>query len=136
MIGSALRFRIPRPALLAVILAVAGGCATAPQQVTSPRLASRGQTPSYVEDQTPMSQTELIESANFALSAERHGFTPQVRNGVVVYCWTDDDIGSRIPSKKCVGREQLKIMLQRRQAQRDARRQSTAFGCAPGSNCH
>lgn len=82
-----------------------------------------------------MSDVRLVESAEFATTALQHGFTPDVRDGVVVYCWIDENIGSRIPTKKCMDKMQLDITLQLRQAQRDAIEHGHTFGCQPGINC-
>ncbi|MGH7105116.1 MAG: hypothetical protein ACREFT_01250 [Acetobacteraceae bacterium] len=89
----------------------------------------------YSENQTPMSDVRLVESAEFATTALQHGFTPEVRKGAVVYCWIDDNIGSRIPTKKCMDKAQLEITLRQRQAQRDAIEHGHTFGCQPGINC-
>lgn len=151
MIGSTRGFAVFPAALLAAAVLVAAGCANTPQAAplpltsttapgtaanASPSNAPQASSPAYVVDETPASQRQLVESADFALIAQRQGFKPEVRNGVVIYCWTDDDIGSRIPSKKCVNRAQLDAMLQQRQKQRDALQRGSASGCAPGMNCN
>ena len=152
MIGSTRRFTVLPGAILAVAVLIAAGCANTPRQAAplslasataagraanaSPSNAPKASSPAYAVEETPASQTQLVECADFALNAQRQGFKPEVRNGVVVYCWTDDDIGSRIPSKKCVDKAQLEVMLQQRQKQRDALEHGSASGCAPGMSCN
>jgi hypothetical protein len=58
--------------------------------------------------------------ADLVKQAREAGFKPEVRNGVTVFCWNDADIGSRLSTKKCVREAQLRVILDRRQAQRDA----------------
>ena len=53
---------------------------------------------------------------------------PCYSRGVSLFCWNDADMGSRIPSKKCVNEAQLQIMLDRRQAQRDQMQQVATAG--------
>jgi hypothetical protein len=89
--------------------------------------------PVISQDETPMSDTRLVRSAQFSTTAEQHGFKPEVRDGQTVYCWADQDIGSLIPTKKCVDRTQLEIMLQQRQQQRDQMNHGS-FGCTPGTS--
>lgn len=136
-------FTMLRSALLAAALAVGAGCATAPgQAVTAPpasgtvaaKTTAATQAPAYAVDETPASETELVQSADFTRKAYLQGFKPEVRNGAVVYCWTDEDIGSRLPTKKCVNRAQAEILIQQRQAQRDALQRMNS-GCTPGVNC-
>jgi hypothetical protein len=131
-----------RPAALAAALVLAAGCAASPPtqsgaQPSSSAASSQPATaaaaaPASYQDETPMSDTRLVSSAQFATNAEQHGFKPEVRNGQTVYCWADKDIGSLIPTKKCVDRTQLDIMLQQRQHQRDQMNQGS-FGCTPGT---
>jgi hypothetical protein len=140
---SARCFSMLRSALFSAALLLAAACASAPPQGASPPSASgtvagsqgAAQAPAYTEDETPASQSELVASADFTANAQRQGFKPEVRNGVVVYCWSDQDIGSRLPTKKCVNQTQLQILLQQRQAQRDAMQRMTGTGCSPGINC-
>lgn len=148
------RLEVFRWALLTATGALAASCASTPPQVqswtqqaptpagpaasqaatTSPRVGTAMPT-AYSENQTPMSDVRLVESAEFATTALQHGFTPEVRKGAVVYCWIDDNIGSRIPTKKCMDKAQLEITLRQRQAQRDAIEHGHTFGCQPGINC-
>jgi hypothetical protein len=133
MIISAGCFTMVRPAILALALLITAGCAAAPPQAASSAPATGAQAAVY--DETPASQTDLVESAEFALSARREGLKPQVRNGVVVYCWTDQDIGSRLPTKKCVNQTQAQILIQQREAQREAVQRVTGGACTAGLNC-
>jgi hypothetical protein len=106
--------KMPRTLCLASVLTVIGGLADA-QQASSPP----GDAP---QKATTSPSPDLVKRAKEA------GFKPEVRNSVTVYCWKDADIGSRLPTKKCVGEDQLEIMLERRQAQRDAMRNNPAPG--------
>lgn len=139
MNGSAPCVKMLRSALLAGAVLMAAGCATSPQPLASQaRPAATAAAPTatdYGASQTPMSDARLVASAEFATNALQHGFTPEVRDGVLVYCWVDEAIGSRIPSKKCMDKTQLEITLRQRQAQRDAIEHGHTFGCQPGINC-
>lgn len=141
MNGSARCVTMFRSALLAGALLMAAGCATTPAASPPPasgavagNAVATAQAPAYVADETPASQSELVQSADFTRNAYREGFKPEIRNGAVVYCWTDDDIGSRLPTKKCVNQAQAELLIQQRQAQRDALQRKTS-GCTPGINC-
>jgi len=135
-------FAMLRSAILGAALVAAAGCAATPQQVASPppvsaatgKAATGTRAPAYVADETPASESDLVQSADFTRDAYKEGFKPEIRNGAVVYCWTDDDIGSRLPTKKCVNQAQAEILIQQRQAQRDALQRMNS-GCTPGINC-
>ena len=154
MMMSVRPLEVLRCIVLPAALALAAGCASSPPQAQPPaqpaatatapatgrtsaastRIATA--TPAvHGEGQTPMSDVRLVESAEFASNALQHGFTPEVREGVVVYCWVNEDIGSRIATKKCMDKAQLQITLRQRQAQRDAIEHDHTFGCQPGINC-
>jgi hypothetical protein len=102
-----------RVLILASTLIASGGLAYA-QQASSPS-----------NDAPPKAASV---SPSLLKRAKDEGFKPEVRNGVTVYCWKDADIGSRFTTKKCVGEDQLQIMLDRRQAQRDEVAKSTTGG--------
>lgn len=87
-------------------------------------LASAQQASSPPKD-APQKMT-ASPSADVVKRARDAGFKPEVRNGVTVYCWKDADTGSRLPTKKCVGEDQMEMMLERRQAQRDAIQQNNS----------
>jgi hypothetical protein len=60
--------------------------------------------------------------------AREEGFKPEVRNSVTVYCWKDASLGSRLPTKKCIGEDQLQITLERRELQKEQLRNYPAPG--------
>src|SRR6185437_6272267 len=79
-----------RPAALAAALVLAAGCAASPPtqsgaQPSSSAASSQPATaaaaaPASYQDETPMSDTRLVSSAQFATNAEQHGFKPEVRS--------------------------------------------------------
>jgi hypothetical protein len=76
----------------------------------------------------PADSKDATPAADVMKKARDAGLKPEVRNGVTLFCWNDADMGSRIPSKKCVNEAQLQIMLDRRQAQRDQMQQVATAG--------
>lgn len=51
------------------------------------------------------------------------GYFPRTRNGLAVFCRKDADIGTRIPTEKCVNENQIEETIQRlQQAQQNLQR--------------
>lgn len=111
---------------LAAALIISAGCAsTSPQPTASakpaPAVAAGG-----IARQTPASVGSLVDSANLTAQAEREGYRPEVHDGAVIYCWTDAETGSSIPTKKCVNQDQMREMLLQSQQQREDMRRNQA----------
>lgn len=55
-------------------------------------------------------------------------------NGVAYYCWSDDDIGSMLPTRKCETAAQLKEVLAGRRQARDGESTNHPLQCG-GKDC-
>jgi hypothetical protein len=57
------------------------------------------------------------------------GLHAEVHKGATQYCWEDANLGTRFPTKKCVGEDQLTDIVAQRQATQDnMRRNATNAG--------
>jgi hypothetical protein len=52
------------------------------------------------------------------------GLHAEVHNGATQYCWEDANLGTRFPTKKCVGEDQLNTLVAQRQATQDNMRRN------------
>ncbi len=131
-------FNRPWVAAAAALLLVAG-CATALHRPAGSNSATPTRTiaPSTaLAADSPMPATMVIQSADFSLRAAREGFQTEVRNGTLLYCWTDTTIGTRLPTRKCLDAAQLKLRLQQAERQREAMHHSLAGPrCPPQIDC-
>ena len=123
--------RVMRFLVLASAAALAA-CASQPPQ----------QTPSAATAAAPMSETpspaqHVVAQANFALQAEQAGFSPESRNGTMLYCEHAPSLGSRIPRIRCFTAHEVQVILQMRERQRQALSgATTAPGCGTnGQSC-
>ncbi len=114
--------------LVLAITAALAACADRPQQ--QPPAAATATTP---VSETPSSPRHVIAQADFALQAVQAGFSPQARNGAILYCKHAPSLGSRIPRIRCFTPHEVRVILQMREQQRRALSGATAApGC--GSN--
>jgi hypothetical protein len=52
------------------------------------------------------------------------GLHAEVHNGATQYCWEDANLGTRFPTKKCIGEDQLNDLVAQRQATQDNMRRN------------
>jgi hypothetical protein len=45
-------------------------------------------------------------------TAHAHGYTPRSRNGTVVFCKSDPQIGTRLTTMSCISQDQVASMVQ------------------------
>jgi hypothetical protein len=57
-------------------------------------------------------------SAETLNRAKAVGLRPEVRKGVIVYCWEDADIGTRFATKKCVDENALADKIRKLESQK------------------
>lgn len=106
---------------VAAAITISAGCASTSRQPTaSARPATKA------ANETPASAGNLIDSANLTTQAERQGYKPEVHDGAVVYCWTDAETGSSIPTRKCVNQDQMREMLLQSEQQREDMKRNEA----------
>ena len=72
-------------------------------------------------------------SADFMKKARIEGWRPKLKMGNYLFCKTDDNIGSHIPSEKCLNETELKDVFAREDYQRQQIQQRG--GCSGGSGC-
>lgn len=120
-------------------LLLLAGCATALHRPegSNATAANRTIAPSTaLAADSPMPAAVVVQSADFSLRAGQEGFQTEVRNGTLLYCWTDASIGTRLPTRKCLDEAQLKLRIQQAQRQREAMHHSLAGPrCPPQINC-
>ncbi len=107
-------------------------CASQPQRL--PPAATNAVAP---VSETPSAPHHVLAQANFALQAEQAGFSPQARNGAILYCEHAPSLGSRIPRIRCFTPHEVQVILQMRERQRQALSgATTAPGCGTnGQSC-
>jgi hypothetical protein len=74
--------------------------------------------------------TPDVPSADLLKKARNAGLHTKVKQGVVYYCKTEADMGSRFTSEHCYDENQLAQFLIRQQAARDQLSNSTCGGAA------
>jgi hypothetical protein len=136
---SKIRFPLLIGAMLAGALPAYSQQSNAPPANTPPAAASEATAPAAAPAQTstpPATQTTASESAAAKPSdatvklAKSMGLHPEVRKGVTQYCWEDANLGTRFPTKKCVGEDQLTDLVAQRQATQDNMRRNITNGGA------
>jgi hypothetical protein len=135
----------PRFLVLAGALVALAGTAHGQQAATAPNKDATATTQAPAAQapatQAPAAQSSVTQAPAAQAPAARSGpspellkkardagVKPEVRNGETIYCWKDADVGSRLPTKKCVNEGQLELMLDRRQQQRDYYQQQVTGG--------
>jgi hypothetical protein len=103
------------PIFLGALLAI-GVPASADELTASPTLAATTAPP--IATTAPASAASA-SSASMAKRARQAGMRVETKKGTTLYCWEDATVGTRFKTKKCVGEEQLAIILERRVNQRD-----------------
>jgi len=73
---------------------------------------------------TPQISNQLLHDAL------QIGYRPEQRNGVTVFCKEEVPVGTRFGTKQCVGEQDIQLLVQRVQEQRDLlRAQCGGQGC-------
>jgi hypothetical protein len=94
--------------------------AAAPAQTSTPA-AAQTSTPAAAQT-TASNSAPAKPSQETVKKAKSLGLHAEVRNGATVYCWKDSNIGTRIPTEKCAGEDQLDDLIRQRQAVQDEMR--------------
>jgi hypothetical protein len=106
-------------ALVATSLIITA-CADSPTPVAPKVAATPVATSSTAPAVTPSGGTVGPDLIKKAASV---GYYPRTRGGLAVFCRKDADIGTRIPTEKCVNENQIEDTVQRLlQAQQDLQR--------------
>jgi hypothetical protein len=121
--------------LTAAILAA--GCASNGPRASSGMTADAIAPSTALAADSPMAASQAIQSADFALQAQQQGYQTVARDGKVFYCWSDQSIGSRIQSTKCLDEAQLRLRMRQQEQQRQAMEHSLAGPkCPQGMACN
>ena len=125
------------PLVAAAALLVLAGCASNAHRAEGSSAATSDIVPSTaLAADSPMAGATVVQSADLTLKATQEGFHTEVRNGQLLYCWTDQSLGTRIPTRKCLNAVQLKLRLQREERQRQQMQHSLAGpACPAGIAC-
>src|ERR1700678_2795544 len=125
---SKIRFPLLIGAMLAAALPAYSQQSSAPPANTPPAAASEATAPAAAPAQTSTpsaAQTTASDSASTKPSdatiklAKSMGLHAEVHKGATQYCWEDANLGTRFPTKKCVGEDQLSNLVAQRQATQD-----------------
>jgi curli biogenesis system outer membrane secretion channel CsgG len=100
--------RVMRLLMLTSAAALAA-CASQPRQ----QLPAAATAAAPVSE-TPSAPQHVLAQANFALQAEQAGFSPESRDGAMLYCRHAPSLGSRIPHIRCFTPHQVRVILQMR----------------------
>jgi hypothetical protein len=120
--------KIRFPLLIGAMLAAALPAYS--QQSSAPPANTSASTPAQTSTTASATQTTASDSAPAKPSdatvkkAKSMGLHAEVHNGATQYCWEDANLGTRFPTKKCVGEDQLNDLVAQRQATQDNMRRT------------
>jgi hypothetical protein len=118
-------------ALVATSLIIAA-CADTPPPVAPKAPAAPVAPVSAAPAVTPSGSTVSPDLIKKAASV---GYYPRTRSGLAVFCRKDSDIGTRIPTEKCINENQIEETVQRLlQAQQDLQRGHICGSASCGGN--
>jgi hypothetical protein len=121
---------------VAAAIIISTGCAATSRQPTASARPATATSPARAADQTPASAGTLLDSANLMTLARQEGYKPEVHGGAVIYCWTDAETGTTIPTRKCVNEDQMReMLLQNQQDRQDMQRNEASEKSCPGVAC-
>jgi hypothetical protein len=135
-------------ALFSLMLAAAAPCMaqtepSAPSAAASPPAAASSAAPANAasaSSSAPASSSARATSAatddpspDLIKKAHREGYKPEKqKNGETLFCHKDADIGTRFETKKCVKPDEIQVVIDARQDQRNLLRQQ---GACTGASC-
>ncbi len=100
-----------RNALIVVATAlITAACADAP---SSPPVASQPTAAPIPVAAPALTSSGSVVSPELRKKAAGVGYFPRTRKGVAVFCRKDADIGTRIPTEKCIGEDQVAEVVAR-----------------------
>ncbi|HET9106152.1 MAG TPA: hypothetical protein VFN79_03070 [Steroidobacteraceae bacterium] len=123
----------------AVVLLVA--CASAPPPAESSAhpsaVVASGASAAISPTEKPAPTSKLIAQADLVKQAWQAGLPVHVEiaNGDPLYCWSDSDVGSMIPSTKCLTESQLQSVLTQRREARQRLQTRAANACNNPTLC-
>lgn len=121
---------------LAAAIIISTGCASTSRPPTASAGPATAAPPAKTGDQTPASTGSLLDSASLMTLARQEGYKPEVHGGTVIYCWTDAETGTTIPTRKCVNEDQMReMLLQNQQDRQDLQRNEASEKTCPGVAC-
>jgi hypothetical protein len=103
--------------------------APAPSETAAPA-STAAPAPVVVVHTSTAAATPDVPSADLLKKARNAGMHTKVKQGVVYYCKTEADTGSRFTSEHCYDENQLAQLLIRQQAARDQLSNSACGGAA------
>jgi len=125
---------MPKSSWLTVVCAlVMSGCASTPSSDTAPPSAGEPKKPVWsvpTEQQTAAALDQKFQDA-------AKGYTKLMKDGVLLFCKRSKDIGSNLPTVKCITeaqlRNQVETMDDYRERRRNAAKCTHGVGCSAGS---
>lgn len=127
-------------AWVAAAVAALAACASRPPSTAAPAhatsiAASGGTSANRQEKAAPTSH--LLAQVKLVHRAWQEGLPVRIgiHNGVTYYCWSSNDIGSLIPSTKCVTGSQLRAMLDARRRMRVGEANMHPLQCGGNKLC-
>ena len=128
--------RTPRGALIGLALAAVAGCASGPQPAAAPQSTAQVQAAAQQAGTTTQHLTDVQKLVARAHQEGLQGFYAIVRGGQEMYCWRDKNVGSLIPSTKCVtSASQLRQVLAQLAEERHRMQEAPGGICAQAGNC-
>lgn len=103
-------------------LAVLAGCASTPTQPGTPAtvVPAPAQAGATATPAAPANAAAAAEAESTAKLAASLGYTPRKRNGTIVYCRTEPQIGSHFETTTCITAEQVASAAKRSEGNRDS----------------
>jgi hypothetical protein len=78
--------------------------------------------------------SKATNDASMSKKARQAGWRPEAHNGETVYCRDDPQVGSRFTTRRCVHENQLLVLLEQAQFEKDALKSGSCNGasCSAG----
>jgi hypothetical protein len=120
------------PAQATAQQAAPAGTVQAPTATSPAPTATSSNAPQATTAATTTASTPTGPSPDFLKKARQGGYQVKVRRGTTLFCKSEASLGTRFVDEKCYNQDQLEMVLEKQQAQRDALQQSV---CAGGGAC-
>jgi hypothetical protein len=121
---------VAAPAPSAPATTTAPAAAPAPSATAAPATTAATAAPVVVVHTSTVAATPDVPSADILKKARNAGLHTKVKQGVVYYCKTETDMGSRFTSERCYDENQLAQFLIQQQAARDQFSKQACAGAA------
>jgi hypothetical protein len=118
-----IRKLISAAAIACCVLAVGCSSTPSPAKPSAAAPVAAAPAPAAASSATPDAKIVMVPMTSdltaLTKAARSEGYTPRTRNGTVVFCKTDQQIGTRFQSMSCISQDDVALVVQRAQDQRN-----------------